>query len=313
MSVNMFRKFHQVQLFQQSIRFLFYFCILFCYQLQSFADDPELNELTSETFLEDGWYILPWFGIYYKPSTDSNWLYHTEHRWLYLPDGSNSNLRWHWDNQLGWVFTSYNLYPLLFRHETSSWLYYEQNSIEPRRFYDYSGMNGVSTDEWLELYFPPQEGKNWQVVSAGKLDLIWVGPGSFLMGSPVSEEDRKSDEDQFEVTISKGYWLGEYEVTQAQYKVVMNDEPSYFVGVDRPVEQVSWIDAMEFCNTVNTEELVSGRVPSGYTYTLPTEAEWEYACRAGTTTPFSIGDGVNLSSQQANFNGYLTQHSRNQI
>ncbi len=127
-----------------------------------------------------------------------------------------------------------------------------------------------------------------------KLDLVRIEAGEFEMGSPVGEEGRGRDEGpQHRVRISKPFYMGKYEVTQAQWRAVMGDNPSYFKGDDLPVEQVSWEDAQRFC------EKLSQR--SGRSIRLPTEAEWEYACRAGTETPFHFG--ATLSTQQANYDG----------
>ncbi|MBN2590029.1 MAG: SUMF1/EgtB/PvdO family nonheme iron enzyme [Sedimentisphaerales bacterium] len=126
------------------------------------------------------------------------------------------------------------------------------------------------------------------------MELIYIPSGEFMMGSPSSEEKRKSDEGpQHRVTISKGFWMGVYEVTQAEYEAVMGSNPSYFKGDNLPVEQVSWNYAVEFCKKLTQKE--------GKTYRLPTEAEWEYSCRAGTTTPFNTGQTI--STDQANYDG----------
>jgi formylglycine-generating enzyme required for sulfatase activity len=128
------------------------------------------------------------------------------------------------------------------------------------------------------------------------LDMIWVEPGTFLMGSPEDELGRANDETQYEVTLTKGYWLGKFEVTQAQYEAVMGKNPSNWKGADLPVEKVTWNDAMEFCAILTASEKAAGRLPEGYEYTLPTEAQWEYACRAGTTT--ALNSGKDLSDQE---------------
>ncbi|MDR3229255.1 MAG: formylglycine-generating enzyme family protein [Puniceicoccales bacterium] len=137
------------------------------------------------------------------------------------------------------------------------------------------------------------------------LEMLPVAAGSFTMGSPSSEPEREPyraySETQHRVRITRPYWLGKYEVTQAQWQAVMGRNPSYFKGAQRPVEKVSWSEAMEFCQKLTAQERAAGRLPAGYRYTLPTEAQWEYACRAGTTTPFSTGD--NLTTAQANYNG----------
>ncbi len=124
------------------------------------------------------------------------------------------------------------------------------------------------------------------------LDMIWIEPGTFMMGSPTDELGRDSDETQHQVTLTRGYWLGKYEVTQAQYEAVMGTNPSYFKGADFPVEKVSWYNAMDFCAKLTDIERAAGRLPEGYEYTLPTEAQWEYACRAGTTTAFNNGTNI---------------------
>jgi formylglycine-generating enzyme required for sulfatase activity len=129
------------------------------------------------------------------------------------------------------------------------------------------------------------------------------------MGSPTNEPGRGSDETEHNVTLTKGFYLGKYEVTQAQYEAVMTGNtnslsatPSQYSGnANRPVEKVGWDDVQIFFTRLNAAEQAAGRLPSGWSYVLPTESEWEYACRAGTTTVFSWGDTA--SSTQANFNG----------
>jgi uncharacterized protein (TIGR02996 family) len=109
----------------------------------------------------------------------------------------------------------------------------------------------------------------------------FIPPGSFLLGSPKSEEGRKNNETLHKVTLTKPYWLSVYPVTQAQWMAVRGNNPSRFQEDERqPVEQVSWDDCTEFCELL------------GEQFRLPTDAEWENACRAGTTTAFSTGDGL---------------------
>lgn len=132
--------------------------------------------------------------------------------------------------------------------------------------------------------------------------LIWVEPGSFVMGSPTSEFGRSLDENQYTVRLSQGYWLGETEVTQAQWQAVMGTNPSEFTGAaDLPVEQVTWEDCVNFCERLTTSERLAGRLPENLVYALPTEAQWEYACRerGQSMTPFHFG--IRLSPDQANF------------
>jgi formylglycine-generating enzyme required for sulfatase activity len=123
--------------------------------------------------------------------------------------------------------------------------------------------------------------------------MVFVPPGSFLMGSPKSEKDRGSDEGRHKVTLARGFWLGVSPVTQSQWRAMMGTEPSHFKGNELPVEQVSWDDGQAFCAAV--------RERTGADARLPTEAEWEYAARAGTGTPFYWGG--ELDGTQANCNG----------
>ena len=123
----------------------------------------------------------------------------------------------------------------------------------------------------------------------------WLNPGKFTMGSPASEPGRRDNETQHEVILSQGFWLAETACTQALWRAVMGDNPSRFQGDNRPVERVSWDEARTFIQRLNQ------RVP-GLQSRLPTEAEWEYACRAGTTTPFSFGDSI--TPEQAKYGGH---------
>jgi formylglycine-generating enzyme required for sulfatase activity len=131
-----------------------------------------------------------------------------------------------------------------------------------------------------------------------KLDMLWCRPGTFVMGSPKDEKYR-DDETPHEVTLTKGFYLGKYEVTQAQWEKVMGSNPSHFKGATLLVEKVSWDEAIKFCEKLTQTEKAAGRLPKGHTYTLPTEAQWEYACRAGTTTAYSFGDSI--TPKQANY------------
>ena len=117
--------------------------------------------------------------------------------------------------------------------------------------------------------------------------------GTFMMGSPSGELSRLKDEEQHQVTISKDFYIAKYPVTQAQYKAVMGNNPSHFKGDNNPVEYVSWFKAKEFCDNLN--EVTGSTRPAGYKFDLPTEAQWEYACRAGTTT--SLNSGKNITSE----------------
>ena len=139
------------------------------------------------------------------------------------------------------------------------------------------------------------------------MQMLWVEPGTFTMGSPTSEAGHGSNEAEHSVTLTNGFYLGKYEVTQAQYEAVMTGNsnqlsatPSQYTGNDRPVEKVSWDDAQIFLTRLNAAEQAAGRLPAGWSYVLPTESEWEYVCRAGTTTAYSWGNDIN--STQANYN-----------
>jgi formylglycine-generating enzyme required for sulfatase activity len=128
---------------------------------------------------------------------------------------------------------------------------------------------------------------------------VEIEPGSFTLGSPVSEAGRRDDEVQHSVTLTHGFWLGKYEVTQQQYKELMGTNPSLFPGPKRPVEQVSWDDTQEFLKMLNARERAAGRLPLGWVYRLPTEAEWEYAARAGTTTAYSFDNDAGTLGEYA--------------
>jgi len=134
-------------------------------------------------------------------------------------------------------------------------------------------------------------------------NMAYIPAGRFTMGSPATEPARYPTEGpQTEVTISRGFWMGRYEVTQGEFEAVVGRNPSQFVGdPNRPVEQVEWYDAVAYCDAVTERERAAGRLPSGYVYRLPTEAEWEYACRAGTATAVHYGEA--LRSGMANFQG----------
>ncbi|MDS4040297.1 MAG: formylglycine-generating enzyme family protein [Candidatus Competibacter sp.] len=122
----------------------------------------------------------------------------------------------------------------------------------------------------------------------------WLPPGRFLMGSPENEHARYDDELQHEVILTRGFWLAETTCTQALWQAVMGMNSSSFEGDRRPVETVSWNEVQDFIEQLN------GAVPE-LAARLPTEAEWEYACRAGTTTPFSFGEDI--TPEQVNYQG----------
>jgi formylglycine-generating enzyme required for sulfatase activity len=123
--------------------------------------------------------------------------------------------------------------------------------------------------------------------------MVLIQPDKFKMGSPASEYNRSNDEIQHEVTLSKPFFIGRYEVTQEDWARVMDDSPSRDIGAKLPVTNVSWEDCQDFIKKLN--------VDSEGGYRLPTEAEWEYACRAGANTSYSYGD--NLKKSDVNYQG----------
>ena len=143
---------------------------------------------------------------------------------------------------------------------------------------------------------------------ARPLAIVWIPGGEFMMGRPEGEDGYDDEKPQHRVTVPS-FAIGQYPVTQAQWRAVaqwpqqereLNPDPSQFKGVNHPVEQVSWDDATEFCARLAAR--------TGRAYRLPTEAEWEYACRAGTTTPFHFGE--TLSPEVANYNCTVTYGDR---
>ena len=119
----------------------------------------------------------------------------------------------------------------------------------------------------------------------GPAGFVWIAPGTFVMGSPSSEADRDSDEAQHTVTLTKGFWMSDHETTQAEYQLVMGSNPSNWKGERLPVEKMSWDDAVAYCKKLTERERAAGRITAQQAYRLPTESEWEYAARAGTTGP----------------------------
>jgi len=134
--------------------------------------------------------------------------------------------------------------------------------------------------------------------------LCWCPAGRFLMGSPPDEPERRPGEDQVEVTLTRGFWMGKHEVTQGEWKRVVGEFPGPLTagaGDGFPAYALNFAEAEGFCRALTGRARASGDLPGGWEFRLPTEAQWEYACRAGTTTATSLGDS--LGSRQANFQG----------
>ena len=157
------------------------------------------------------------------------------------------------------------------------------------------GVSDFGTDEfgaWFEFIVDKREKSTPATVR-----MRWIRPGEFLMGSPKDEKDRWDNESpQHRVVLTTGFWIAETPCTQRLWELVMGTRPSRFAGPERPVEQVSWNDAQEFLKHLNREL-------ARWEFRLPSEAEWEYACRAGTTTPYSFG--AEADPELANFNRNL--------
>ncbi len=136
------------------------------------------------------------------------------------------------------------------------------------------------------------------------LNMVAIQEGTFQMGSPeplgvAPYFNQANAQPVHAVTITRPFWMGKYEVTQAEYQALMGSNPSFFLGANRPVERVTWNQAVAYCDALTVQEAAVGRLPSGYEYRLPTEAEWEYCCRAGTTTEYH--NGPTILCGQANF------------
>ena len=178
----------------------------------------------------------------------------------------------------------------------------------------------LSTDPylWIDTTSAPAARRFYQAEMSPAVpiaNMVFIPPGTFRMGSPGSEAEHASDETQHQVTLTQGFWMGKYETTQEEYLSVMGNNPSFFRNgteslwggnggvvtneLMHPVERVSWSDATNYCGKLTQKEIEMGRIPGAWRYRLPTESEWEYACRAGSTNAFY--DGRVLRRGMANF------------
>jgi formylglycine-generating enzyme required for sulfatase activity len=155
-------------------------------------------------------------------------------------------------------------------------------------------------------------GLEFQLGAAQFPGLVLIPSGTFQMGTNAASVwpyySSADEKPVHSVTISYSFWMGSKEVTQAQYQALMGTNPAQFPGANNPVESVSWIDAQAYCAALTAQQAALGSVPAGYQYRLPTEAEWEYACRAGTTTEFNVGAA--LLCNQARF--FFSDHTFSQ-
>ena len=161
---------------------------------------------------------------------------------------------------------------------------------------------------WTDTSKSAASGQRFYRTVSAATNLVYILPGSFTMGSPTNEALRGTDEVQHVVTISKGFYIGKNLVTQGDYLSVVGSNPSWFTPVNgytldllRPVESLKWAVATNYCALRTAKEQAAGLIPTNWVYRLPTESEWEYACRAGTTTAFYLSNA--LASAQANFDG----------
>jgi sulfatase modifying factor 1 len=209
---------------------------------------------------------------------------------------ANASSQWMWHGAFPWVYS----------HAESSWWYMKAGTDGKFLAWKQGDEKWYSFDEVSQAWVVVSENGS-QENKAGdtftvpdlSLEMIWVAPGTFDMGSPPSEKDRQDSETPHSVTLTQGFYLGKHEVTQSQWEKVMGDNPSIWKGANRPVETVTWNEVTYFCEKLTELESKAGRLPAGMTYQLPTEAQWEYACRAGATTAYAFGNY--LTRYQANF------------
>ncbi|MDD2464613.1 MAG: formylglycine-generating enzyme family protein [Desulfobulbus sp.] len=195
--------------------------------------------------------------------------------WVETVDGQDRRFRWYWNP------------PELHHDQTWRGFWYSQRLPEN---------DSLPVPQWAEDCQRDEYGLRVRGILSGVVQWFrWIEPGSFLMGSPEDEPQRFKGEDQHQVRLSQGFWLAETAVNQALWTAVMDKNPSRFEeDPENPVERVSWLDVQTFIERLNDQA-------PGLAFRLPTEAEWEYACRSGSNGPFSWG--AELSPEQANYNG----------
>lgn len=166
---------------------------------------------------------------------------------------------------------------------------------DSKKFEEFNGINIKGTDpNFMATPFTGLELDRSFTCFDVKYHLRWIPPGKFVMGSPAEEQQRNYDENQHEVILTKGFWLADTTVPQVLWTKVMGENPSGFQEINSPVENVTWDECQEFIRLLN-------EIVPGLKVRLPSEAEWEYACRAGTKTPFSFGE--NITTDQVNYDG----------
>lgn len=191
---------------------------------------------------------------------------------------------------------------------TSECIVTEQNAVEGgfqgcRVIFDGDGSPGKPLGPEADpgsAHHSPTWDRTWQVPGLN-ITMRPVPRGAADLGSPRDEPGHGTNEARRKVVISRAFWIAETEISQGDWMRIMKVNPSHFARDTLPVEQVSWEDARRFCVLLTEHVNGGGGVPEGYVFRLPTEAEWEYACRAGTSTPFSFGDC--LQKEDANYDG----------